>query len=227
MAKILLAEDDRDICLLLKSKLAGLYDISTVSNGQQALAYIEGNAVDMLISDVMMPIMDGFTLVKTLRQDGYDFPIIMLTAKETIRDKTIGFTSGVDDYITKPVNLDELVLRIAALMRRAKIQSSRVIKIGETSINETTLLVQKDSITVELANKEFALLFKLLSYPNQVFTTGQLFDEIWGLDSDSNEDTVKTHISRLRKKLSDFKDDFEIQTVRGLGYRGILHHEKK
>ena len=227
MAKILIAEDDQAISLLLKSKLAPLYNVILKSDGEKALEYIEENQVDLLISDVMMPQMDGFELVKALRQDNNKLPIIMLTAKETIRDKTIGFSNGVDDYITKPVNLDELLLRISALMRRAQIQSSHIINIGDVSVNETTLLVKNENTQIELAKKEFALLFKFLSYPGQIFTQSQLFDEIWGLDSDSNEDTIKTHISRLRKKLEPFKNNFEIQTIRGLGYRGILHNEKR
>ena len=172
----------------------------------------------------MMPIMDGYTLAKEIRNDKNNIPILMVTAKESINDKLTGFSVGVDDYMIKPIDYNELRARIEALLRRANIVSSKKIEIGNVIINEDTYTVSKDDISIELPPKEFELLFKLLSYPGQIFTKNQILDDIWGYSSDSSEDTIKTHISRIRNKLKDF-DEFEIITVKGLGYKGEIKNE--
>lgn len=219
MARILIAEDDTSIQLLLKATLENTYTILIASNGLEALEIIENGKADLLITDLMMPVMDGIALVREIRKEGLELPILMLTAKQAMSDKKEGFQVGADDYLTKPVNLEELELRVAALMRRANIATSRQITIGSTVLDENSYTVTAGDTKLELPKKEFELLFKLLSYPNKIFTQSQLLDDIWGLDSYSSEDTVKTHISRIRKACKDFTD-FKITTVRGLGYKG-------
>lgn len=180
--------------------------------------------VDPLIADVMMPTLDGFTMVKEMRAAGFEQPALMLTAKTTITDKTTGFTSGADDYLTKPVDLAELKLRVAALLRRAEINSARQITTGQTILNEENFTLTINGHSTTLAKKEFLLLFTLLSYPNKIFTQAQLLDQIWGIDSASTEDTVKTHVSKVRKLLKD-SNDVKITTIRGLGYKGEICHD--
>jgi DNA-binding response OmpR family regulator len=172
----------------------------------------------------MMPGMDGYTLTEQLREAKYDFPILMVTARETIKDKRRGFIVGTDDYMIKPVDEEELILRVKALLRRAKIVNERKIVIGRVNLNYDTLTVSRDSERVTLPQKEFMLLYKLLSYPEQIFTRMQLMDEIWGMDTDSDEHTVSVHIGRLRERF--FKwPEFSIETVRGLGYKAVKHEE--
>ncbi|MGX7112685.1 response regulator transcription factor [Gemella cuniculi] len=219
MVRILIAEDDSSILLLIKANLENKYTIFTANNGLEALEIIENGKIDMLITDIMMPIMDGVALVKEVRSFNSKIPIIMLTAKAAISDKKDGFNVGADDYLTKPVDFEELDLRISALMRRANIAVNKNITIGKTTIDESSYTIISGNKKLELPKKEFELLFKLLSYPNQIFTQQQLLDDIWGLDSYSSEDTVKTHISRIRKACNEF-EDFKITTVRGLGYKG-------
>ncbi|MCY7186767.1 response regulator transcription factor [Streptococcus gallolyticus] len=219
MAQILVVEDDTSVQLLIKANLEKHFSILLANNGLDALEIIEKGTVDLIITDIDMPIMDGIQLVKTVREEGFTLPIIMLTAKQTFNDKKGSFNAGADDYVTKPIDFDELDLRINALMRRAKISTSRKITIGSTTLDELSYTVISQDKKLELPKKEFELLFKLLSYPNQIFTHQQLLDDIWGLDSFSSEDTVKTHISRIRKACCDF-EDFKITTVRGLGYKG-------
>ncbi|MFC4770557.1 response regulator transcription factor [Enterococcus hermanniensis] len=221
MATILIAEDEKNIQLLIQAQLKAFYEIIVANDGLEAMEIIETTHIDLLITDIMMPRMDGIDLVTEIRQSGYKMPIIMLTAKQTISDKRTGFHSGADDYLTKPVNYEELILRVEALMRRAHIEVARQIKIGEVILNEDTYMISKNNYGIELPKKEFALLFKLLSYPNQIFTKNQLLDEIWGFDSESGEDTIKTHISRIRKKCEIF-EEFKIKTVKGLGYKGEI-----
>jgi DNA-binding response OmpR family regulator len=193
-------------------------------NAQEALNILERQHVDLMITDLMMPGMDGYALTEQLREAGYDFPILMVTAKETIRDKRKGFIVGTDDYMVKPVDEEELILRVKALLRRAKIVSERKIVIGQATLNYDTLTVSRDSERVALPQKEFMLLYKLLSFPEQVFTRMQLMDEIWGLDTASDEHTVSVHIGRLRERF--FKwPEFSIDTVRGLGYKAVKHEE--
>lgn len=220
--KILIAEDDKNIQKLLKAYLEADYEIAQVYDGQAALDYINKNTIDLLITDVMMPRMDGFELVKRVRLTRTEMPILMLTAKDSIQDKTIGFTNGVDDYMSKPINYQELKLRLLALVRRAKVGNPQKLEIGNVVIDKETYSAHFNDQEVNFSKKEFELLYKLLSSPNQVFTKEQLLDAVWGQDSFSTEDTVKTHISKLRKLCAPFADKFKITTVRGLGYKGEI-----
>lgn len=225
MAKILIAEDEKNIQLLLQAQLKPYYQTLTAKNGEEALELLENEHIDLLITDIMMPKMDGFELIEALREEGFSMPVLMLTAKTAIGDKRTGFKTGADDYLTKPVNYEELLLRVEALLRRANISAERQLVIGHTTIDETSYTVTDGTLSLELPKKEFELLYKFLSYPGQIFTRVQLLDEIWGYDSDSGEDTIKTHVSRLRKKCANFAE-FSIVTVKGLGYKGEITPEK-
>ena len=220
--KLLIVEDDKNIQKLLKAYLEQDYQIFQAVDGQEALNFLNKNKVDLLITDVMMPKLDGFELVKEVRKLGYNFPIMILTAKDSIQDKTIGFSNGVDDYMTKPIDYQELKLRLIALIRRANIQNPQQLEIGDVVINKQTYKIVRNKKEVELFKKEFELLYKLLSSPGQIFTKEQLLDAVWGQDSFSTEDTIKTHISKLRKSCAPFKDVFKITTVRGLDYKGEI-----
>ena len=226
MVTILVVDDNYNTRLITKTNLEDKYKILTAKDGKEALEITENEHIDLIIVDVMMPIMDGYTLAKEIRNDKNNIPILMVTAKESINDKLTGFSVGVDDYMIKPIDYNELRARIEALLRRANIVSSKKIEIGNVIINEDTYAVSKDDISIELPPKEFELLFKLLSYPGQIFTKNQILDDIWGYSSDSSEDTIKTHISRIRNKLKDF-DEFEIITVKGLGYKGEIKNETR
>lgn len=219
MSRILIVEDDASVQLLIKANLEKKFSTLLANNGLEALEIIEKGKVDLIITDIDMPIMDGVQLVKMTRKEGFNIPIIMLTAKQGFKDKKGSFHAGADDYVTKPIDFDELDLRIRALMRRANISINRKITIGSTTLDELSYTITSQNKKLELPKKEFELLFKLLSYPNQIFTQQQLLDDIWGLDSYSSEDTVKTHISRIRKACREFTD-FKITTVRNLGYKG-------
>lgn len=226
MATVLIAEDEKDIQLLMQAQLKPYYTVIIVNNGLEALEMIESNYIDFLITDVMMPKMDGFQLIDEIRKEGYTFPILILTAKQTMGDKRTGFRTGADDYLTKPIDYEELLLRIEALARRANISINKQLQIGEVVFDAATYMVKKADKEIELPKKEFDLLFKFLSYPGQVFTRSQLLDEIWGYDSFSSEDTIKTHVSRIRKKFDSF-DEFKIVAVKGLGYKGEINKNKK
>lgn len=226
MATILIAEDDRNIQLLVAARLKSQYAVVCADDGLEALNIIESQKIDLLIADIMMPKMDGFRLVQTIREDEFTLPVLILTAKQSFDDKKTGFFSGTDDYMTKPVNYEELLWRIEALLRRARIASDNKIVIGSVTLSLSTYTVTKGDQTTELPKKEFDLLYKLLSYPGQIFTKNQLLDEIWGYDSESGEDTVKTHISRLRNKFQDI-DEFQIITVKGLGYKAEIQGGKQ
>lgn len=222
MARILVAEDDKNanklICAVLRR--AG-HDPLSAFDGQEALEVLDENHVDMLISDIMMPRIDGIELTRQLRKAGYDLPILMLTAKQMPQDKREGFLAGTDDYLTKPADMQELVLRVRALLRRANISDEQTIVIGRTALDSNAHTVSRGTETITLPPKEFQLLFKLLSYPNHTFTRMQLLDDIWGWDTESAENTVNVHINRLRNRFKEW-DDFTIQTVRGLGYRATV-----
>lgn len=196
------------------------FDTISAANGKIALNLLVQNKVDLIIMDIMMPGMDGFELTREVRLLNSDIPIIMVTAKESIHDKRQGFLEGADDYLVKPVDYDELALRIYALLRRAKISMSKKITIKETVLNQEDLTVTYLDSCIELPKKEFMLLFHLLSYKGKIFTRQQLMDSIWNMDSASEEHTVDVHINRLRNKFKD-NPNFEIVTVRGLGYKAI------
>lgn len=225
MATILLVEDDDSMRLLTTAKLKHQSNIVCAGDGVEALEVLERRAVDLIIADVMMPRMDGYTLVKTLRERGDSIPVLLLTVKQSFEDKREGFSSGIDDYMTKPVNYEELTWRLNALLRRSRIASEQKIVVGRVVLDSGTYTVQREGETLELPRKEFELLYKLLSYPGQIFTRNQLLDGVWGYDSESGEDTVKTHISRLRNKLRDIPE-FRIVTIKGLGYKAEITKEE-
>lgn len=225
MATILLVEDDDSMRLLTTAKLKHQFNIVCAGDGVEALEVLERRAVDLIIADVMMPRMDGYTLVKTLRERGDSIPVLLLTAKQSFEDKREGVSSGIDDYMTKPVNYEELTWRLNALLRRSRIASEQKIVVGRVVLDSGTYTVQREGETLELPRKEFELLYKLLSYPGQIFTRNQLLDGVWGYDSESGEDTVKTHISRLRNKLRDIPE-FRIVTIKGLGYKAEITKEE-
>lgn len=221
MFNILIAEDDEDMrelfCTVLSDKG---YNTIPAADGAEAIDIMEREYIDLLIADIMMPNMDGYELTKSLRDAKYDLPILMVTAKEQFDDMQRGFKTGTDDYMIKPINVKEMVLRVEALLRRAKISSEKKITVGGTTLDYDALTVTLHGEETILPQKEFYLLYKLLSYPNKIFTRQQLMDEIWGMFSETDERTVNTHINRLRDKFDDC-DDFEIVTVRGLGYKAV------
>ena len=190
----------------------------------EALAYLENRKADLIVADVMMPRMDGYALVRRLRENGNQIPVLLLTAKQAFEDKREGFSTGIDDYMTKPVNFEELHWRLEALLRRARIASEQQITIGSVTLDQRTYTLTRQAEVLELPKKEFELLYKLLSYPGQIFTRNQLLDDIWGYDSESGEDTIKTHISRLRNRLRKITE-FRIVTIKGLGYRADIKEE--
>lgn len=221
MFDIMVAEDDAATRRLMQAVLsrAGYHVIPAV-DGLDALEKLDSHHVDLIVLDIMMPKMDGIEFTKTLRDGGAELPILMVTAKESPLDKRKGFLAGTDDYMVKPVDEEEMLLRIAALLRRSKIAAERKITVGDTVLSYDAFTVTHEGVTSELPQKEFLLIFKLLSYPGQIFTRRQLMDEIWEMDSESDERTVDVHINRLRDRFRDSRD-FEIVTVRGLGYKAV------
>ena len=225
MVRILVADDDKNIRRLLRAVLEGAgYDVLTAPDGMEALKVLETEHIDLVVLDIMMPGMDGYDLTREIRRYSEDMPILMVTAKQLPEDKKRGFLVGTDDYMTKPIDSEEMLLRIRALLRRAKIASDRKIMIGDVTVDYDSLSVNRNGDTQILPQKEFMLLFKLLSYPGRTFTRSQLMDDIWGSDSESGYETVTVHIGRLRKRFEGW-DEFEIQSVRGLGYRAVKHDE--
>ena len=196
------------------------YTVLGVSNGQEALDAMEQSYYDLMISDVMMPVMDGFELVQQLRADGNATPVLMVTAKDTFEDMRLGFLSGTDDYMIKPVNVNEMVLRVGALLRRAQMIHDRRQVIGSTIMECDSLTVTVEGESMVLPQKEFMLLYKMASYPGRIFTRQQLMDEIWGYDSESDTHTVDVHIGRLRDRFRS-NQDFKIVTMRGVGYKVV------
>lgn len=221
MFHILVVEDDFHTRKLIADVLLDERYVPVLAeDAQKALDVLDHQHIDLMITDIMMPGMDGYTLTEMLRDAGYEFPILMMTAKETIKDKRKGFLVGTDDYMVKPVDEEELILRVKALLRRAKIVSDRKIVIGKVSLNYDSLTVSRESERFTLPQKEFMLLYKLLSYPDTIFTRLQLMDEIWGYDSQTDDHTVSVHISRLRERFGGWPE-FDIVTVRGLGYKAV------
>nr|WP_325194656.1 response regulator transcription factor [uncultured Oscillibacter sp.] len=221
MVRILVVEDDNGTRRLMEDILADSgYEPVPARDGLEALRIMEHRHIDLIVMDVMMPNMDGYTLTRQLREADYTLPILMVTARAAQADKRKGFRLGVDDYMTKPVDEEEMLLRIAALLRRSKIAAERRLTVGGTELVYDSMSVTRDGQTLELPQKEFQLLYKLLSYNNKIFTRRQLMDEIWDLDSESDEHTVNVHINRLRERFRD-NPDFEIVTVRGLGYKAV------
>lgn len=221
MLKILIAEDDRELRQLFSHVLTkNGYSVTGVSDGQDALDTLLHEYYDLIISDIMMPRMDGYEFVRLLRESGNTTPVMMITAKDAFDDMQKGFISGTDDYMVKPINVNEMVLRVGALLRRAQMINDRKQVIGSTVLECDTLTVTCENESFVLPQKEFMLLYKMASYPGKIFTRHQLMDEIWGYDNESDTHTVDVHIGRLREKFRDCKD-FKIVTIRGVGYKVV------
>ena len=221
MFKILIAEDDRELRQLFSHVLAkNGYGAVGVSNGVEALREIDAGYFDLIISDIMMPEMDGYELVRTLREADNHTPVLMITAKDAFDAMQLGFISGTDDYMVKPINVNEMILRVGALLRRAQLISERRLIIGTTVLECDSLTVTSRCERMVLPQKEFMLLFKMASYPGKIFTRQQLMDDIWGYDSGTDTHTVDVHIGRLRDRFRDCTD-FKIVTMRGVGYKVV------
>lgn len=221
MFTILVVEDNADMRELFCTVLAdhGYRPLAAV-DGADALDIMEKEYIDLIVADIMMPNMDGYELTASLREAHYELPILMVTAKDQFADMQRAFRAGTDDYMVKPINVNELLLRVEALLRRAKISSEKKITVGDTLLDYDSLTVTRKGVQSALPQKEFYLLYKLLSYPGKIFTRQQLMDEIWGMFSETDERTVNTHINRLRDRFADC-NDFQIVTVRGLGYKAV------
>ena len=221
MNRILIVEDDVELRQLFARVLEkNGYQVETAENGAEALKILGRGYVDLIISDIMMPVMDGNALVRALREDGVKTPVLMITAKSTLDDMREGFLSGTDDYMVKPVNVNEMVLRVGALLRRARMLSERRQKIGETLLECDSLTVSREGRSMVLPQKEFMLLYKMAAYPGKIFTRQQLMDEIWGYNAEVDSHTVDVHIGRLRERFKD-NPDFRIVTMRGVGYKVV------
>ena len=221
MFRILVVDDDKNTRRLLEAVLkAENYTVFTAVNGEDAVNVMEREHVDLVVLDIMMPKMDGYEFTKALRKANNNLPILMISAKQLPEDKHKGFIVGTDDYMTKPIDVEEMLLRIKALLRRAQIASEKKIVIGDVVLDYDSFTVSKNGEVQVLPQKEFMLLFKLLSYPGKIFTRIQLMDEIWGNESESGWETVTVHIARLRKRFEGW-EEFEIESVRGLGYKAV------
>ena len=221
MFHILVADDDKNTRKYLRAVLETEgYQVFTASNGEEALEVMDRKYIDLVVLDIMMPKMDGYEFTNILRSTKNDLPILMVSAKQLPQDRHKGFLVGTDDYITKPIDETEMLLRIKALLRRAKIISERKMVIGDVTLDYDSMTVTRGDFSQILPQKEFLLLYKLLSYPGKIFTRIQLMDEIWGTDSETGWETVTVHIGRLRKRFEGWKE-FEIQSIRGLGYRAV------
>ena len=221
MFQILVVDDDKNTRKLLQAVLEqDGYRVFTAENGEVALSVLDDQHVDLVVLDIMMPKMDGYEFTKTLRESNNNLPILMVSAKQLPSDKKQGFLAGTDDYMTKPIDEEEMLWRIKALLRRAQIANEHRIVIGDVVLDYDALTVSRGNEVQELPQKEFMLLYKLLSYPGKIFTRIQLMDEIWGANSDTGWETVTVHVGRLRKRFQDWKE-FEIESVRGLGYKAV------
>ena len=221
MPTVLIVEDDNSTRLLTLANLRRDFDVVSAEDGVRALEIVGSRHIDVIVSDIMMPGMDGYALAREVRASGNDVPFIFLTAKASPEDKALGFKLGIDDYMVKPIDYGELIWRIRAILRRAQIADARAITVGGLKIDSAAYTVTCEGKNIELTRKEFELLFKLLSYPNMIFTKNQLLDEIWGADSASGDDTVKVHISRLRNKIAGVKE-VELISVKGISYKAVI-----
>ncbi len=225
MFNILVVEDDKNLRKLVTTCLKREnYQTFEATNGLDALDIMDTNYIDLIVTDVMMPEMDGYELTKELRTSKYNVPILVITAKSTLEDKKEGFLAGADDYMVKPIDIEELILRVKALLKRSNRVNEKKIQIGKLVLDYNQLSVKKGEKIYQLAQKEFYLLYKLLGTPNTIFTRQDLIEEIWGLENESEFRTVDVHIKRIREKLSDV-DEFEIVTVRGIGYKSVIKGE--
>ena len=222
MYNVLVVEDDANILKLMSIRLKKSgFNVLQTENAKEALDVIHSGDADIMVADVMMPGMDGFRLVEKIREEGNRMPIILATAKESLEDKKEGFNCGADDYMVKPIEHEELVLRINALIKRADFRREKKLTVGSVTLDYEKLSVYNDKgEEAQLSKKEFLILFRLISYPEKIFTKSQLMDEFWGYESDTYSDTVKVHINRIRNKIAKFPE-IDVVTVRGLGYRGI------
>jgi len=221
MLKILIAEDDKELRQLFGHVLVKHgYTVKGVSDGQEALDEVDKEYYDLIISDIMMPLVDGYELVRRLRDAGNNTPVMMITAKDAFDDMRLGFLSGGDDYMIKPINVNEMVLRVGALLRRAQMINERRQTIGTTVMECDSLTVTYNGESMVLPQKEFMLLYKMVSYPGRIFTRQQLMDDIWGYDNESDTHTVDVHIGRLRERFR-HNNDFKIVTMRGVGYKVV------
>ena len=221
MFRILVVDDDKNTRFLFKTILEKAnYTVLAASNGEEALEIMDKEHIDLAVLDVMMPKMDGYEFTKALRTADNNLPILMVSAKQMPKDKHRGFDVGIDDYMTKPIESEEFLYRIKALLRRAQIASDRRILIGDVVIDYDAMTVRRGEEVIELPQKEFLLLYKLLSYPDRIFTRIQIMDEIWGVDSEVGWETVTVHIARLRKRFEGF-NEFSIESIRGVGYKAV------
>ncbi|SFG02782.1 DNA-binding response regulator, OmpR family, contains REC and winged-helix (wHTH) domain [Lachnospiraceae bacterium C7] len=222
MVKILLVEDEKAVRTLTKVKLRNKYEIIEATDGIDALSKLEQTQVDIMIVDVMMPRMDGYEFIKEAREAGDNTPIIMLTAMDSFAHKKKGYNLGIDEYLTKPIDYEELTWHIEAILRRAKINSESQIQVGDFKISEKEMKATWKDKDIILTEKEFKLIYKLLSYPGVLFTKQQIMDDIWGYDTEADYNSIKTYINRIRKKL-DGCDEFQIVSIRGIGYKAVVN----
>ena len=221
MFRILVVEDDNELRgLFIRVLEKNGYEALEASDGQQALDVLDRQYIDLIISDIMMPVMDGYELVRSLREADISIPVLMITAKDAFDDMRRGFLSGTDDFMVKPVNVNEMVLRVGALLRRAQMISARQEVLGGTTLIYDTLTVTREEESISLPQKEFLLLYKMAAAPGRIFTRQQIMDDIWGLESETDPHTVDVHIGRLRERFRG-NPDFDIVTMRGLGYKVV------
>lgn len=222
MFSILVVEDDEVLNKMICSKLQQeSYHVFSAFDGNECLDILDREHIDLIITDIMMPNMNGYQLVKELRDASYTLPILMITAKDQFEDMEKGFRAGTDDYMVKPIRMKELILRVKALLRRSQIENEKKLIVGDTILDYNSLTVKVNGEIFEMPPKEFYLLFKLLSNPNKIFTRQELMDEIWGMDTDIDDRTIDSHIKKLRRKF-EHSSDFEIITIRGLGYKAKI-----
>ena len=226
MFQIMVVEDDKSTAKLMRAVLShNGYKVFQAANGQEALEMLDYQHIDLIVLDVMMPVMDGYEFTEQLRRCGNNTPILMVTAKQLPEEKCRGFLVGTDDYMVKPVNEEEMLLRIKALLRRAQIANEHKLHIGKVTLDYDALTVSREGNSQTLPQKEFYLLYKLLSYPDKIFTRLQLLDEIWGMESETVDTTVNVHVNRLRKKFEQWPE-FEIVAIRGIGYKAVISNGK-
>ena len=223
MFSILVVEDNEVLNEMISTRLKlESYNVYSAFDGEEALNTLEHKYIDLIISDIMMPGIDGYELTKSLRDINATVPILMISAKNQIEDMEKGFNAGTDDYMIKPINMQEMVFRVKALLRRSKIVNEKKLKVGDTILDYDALTIKINDNLYNMPPKEFYLIFKLLSSPNKIFTRIELMDEIWGMDTDIDDRTIDSHIKKLRRKFEDCSD-FEIVTVRGLGYKSKIN----
>lgn len=222
MIKILVVEDDDALNALVSLYLKGNgYEVISCKNGQEAQKLFKKENIDMMITDIMMPIMDGFELAMEVRKENKDMPIVFMSAKDDMPSKQLGYTIGIDDYIVKPFDIDELVLKVKAILRRSKIISSKKLSVGNLTMNQEEHTAYVDNKELQLTVREFDILFKMLSNPKIIFTRGKLMEEFWDFDSSATSRTVDVYMAKIREKTA-ICNGFDIVTVHGLGYKAVL-----